>query len=217
MMKSILTLFTILIFLHSCGFRCIRSWTFEVPFHLENEKASYKVKDTIWISSYLDQKLTDAITGEQMEYPDFTRHQMGLIIVELDGVNAIYAQEKMELFPVQGEYSFITFAGDIIQGDEGAYTVDFEHNPPHYEAKFGIIMNEPGKYLIQVGSIAWTINDMPVEISECKDYLGGFEVKFSNESDFNFDIYEPLAKPHIFPAEKEEYINSGFFTFIVEE
>ncbi len=202
---------------YSCGSKCVKSWTFQVPFNLENEQDTYKVNDTIWISSYLDHKLTDALTGEKSEYPDFGKHEMMVGIAELDGTGVRYAHEKIVLIPIKGNYFFQTFSGDIIIGNPGLYTINYENNPPNYEAKFGIVLKESGIFIIQVGNLSWTINEDTVEISECKDYLAGFEVKFTNDSDFNFELYDSFPKPDIYPEDKFEYVNSGLFTFTVEE
>ncbi len=215
-MKYILILFVSFSF-YSCGSKCVKSWTFEIPFNIENEHDSYNVNDTIWISSYLDHELTDALTGEKSEFPDFGKHQMGITMVELDGTNAIYSIEKIIFLPIKGNYDFLTFHSEQVLGNAGVYAINFEENYPKYEAKFGMVLKEPGIFFIQVSSIAWTINEDQVAISECKDYLAGFDVKFSNDSDLNFDIFSPLTKPDFYPTEKEEYVKEGFFTFRVEE
>ena len=221
-MKNVHIFFLIYLFLtygckdNDCNFA--GTYQFEIPATLTPAKATYRIGDTISISSRFSDQVYEAQTNKTYLLEDF-RFYPAFIINEIS--DSIVDRSALRNFDFIIDTNIYNFNKFILTTGTIAYDGEFYYNNNEYSLEYKFIPKETGLYLLHQDAETGYWNDNQSFQGKCDNKRSNVRTLLNEEADNNIELARNSKDPDynswIFGDLSKNFTYLGGYVFYVEE
>lgn len=209
--------FFVTIFIISCDKDCnkIINYDFELPATLTPAQATFRIGDTITISSVFADEVYERSTGNYYHLVDF-KFYPGTSIQKIDINPSIEGLGDFDIVIPDTSVYYKSFNSET-SWLYGEYT----YNNAQYSLSFQLVPRETGLYYLEQGSSLYPLGEKQDFDGQCKRKLVDAAVNLNNGDDNNIDLLQQSPDFHyntwILQKPQDRFYRFGGYAFYVTE
>ena len=206
MKKFIFALLTLIILQSTTCHKqpCDTTYNFDIPFSII-DRDSFRIGDTIWLSSQINNQLLDKISNENIEVSNFD-FKVNCGMYRMDTIQFDEAEKYFDFINQHGKFD-VTYSSTINT------KVIYEKETKSRILKIGMIPKKIGIFQIAFYNLTDDITRIKVTQGECLETLNIF-YNMNEGKDFNYYLLKYSLQP--FPISTEnDYKKDGAYFFKV--
>ncbi len=189
---------------------CIKDYKFQIPFNLTPQIDTFKIGDTIWVSSDFSNEIKELNYSEPITLKDFDfRSELTIEKISVDPFQN--ANLEFDIIEKQGNLNLIPLIGT------STFLVEYDYVDDTYKVDFGFVPQGKGLYTLVLSSLITEDSESLSTRPDCKEEIKSIEYLLNGGENNNYEFISQSADSLIRTTTKDIYDEYGQYSFYVIE